>query len=46
MVPKVTVSSRYAYEIVGNSEFARDLRAVTGITKASDPDYKPHISLD
>ena len=46
MVPKVTVSASDTYEIVGNSEFARDLRAVTSITKASDPSYKPHISLD
>ena len=45
MVPKVTVSSGDTYEIVGNSEFATDLRAVTSITKANDPDYKHHISL-
>ena len=43
MVPNVSVSSSDTYEIVGNSDFARDLRAVTSITKASDPDYKPHI---
>ena len=46
MIPNVSVSSGDTYEIIGNSEFARDLRAVTSITKADDPGYKPHISLD
>ncbi|MFM7982520.1 MAG: hypothetical protein ACKPKO_24680, partial [Candidatus Fonsibacter sp.] len=46
MVPNVSVSSGDTYEIIGNSDFARDLRDVTSITKTSDPDYKPHISLD
>ncbi|MFM7981533.1 MAG: hypothetical protein ACKPKO_19665 [Candidatus Fonsibacter sp.] len=46
MVPKVTVSSGDTYKIVGNSEFATDLRAVTSITTAHNPVYKPHISLD
>ena len=46
MIPNVSVSSGDTYEIIGNSEFARDLRAVTSITKADNPDYKPHISLD
>ena len=46
MIPNVSVSSGDTYEIIGNSEFARDLRAVTSITKADNPGYKPHISLD
>ena len=46
MVPRVNVSSGDTYEIIGDSEFARDLRAVTDITKASSANYKPHISLD
>ena len=46
MIPNVSVSSGDTYEIIGNSEFARDLRAVTSITKADDPSYKPHVSLD
>ena len=46
MIPNVSVSSGDTYEIIGNSEFARDLRAVTSITKARDPGYKPHVSLD
>ena len=46
MIPNVSVSSGDTYEIIGNSEFARDLRAVTSITKAHDPGYKPHVSLD
>ena len=46
IVPNVRVSSGDTYEIIGNSEFARDLRAVTSITKADNPDYKPHVSLD
>jgi hypothetical protein len=45
-IQKVNVSSGDTYEIIGNSEFARDLRAVTDITKASSANYKPHISLD
>ncbi len=46
MVPSVSVSSGGTYEILGDSEFANDLRAVTDITKASSSNYKPHISLN
>ena len=46
MIPKVNVSSGDTYEILGSSEFARDLRAVTDITEADSTNYKPHISLD
>ena len=46
MIPNTSVSSGDTYDIIGNSEFARDLRAVTSITKAHDPGYKPHVSLD
>ena len=46
MVPNVSISSRGTYEIEGNSDFAKDLRAVTSITKAHDPIYKPHIPLN
>jgi hypothetical protein len=45
-IPKVNVSSGDTYAILGDSELARDLRAVAGITKASSSNYKPHISLD
>ena len=46
MIPSVNVSSGDTYEILGDSEFARDLKAVTDITKADSANYKPHISLD
>jgi hypothetical protein len=45
VIPKVNVSSGDTYEILGDYEFAKDLRAVTDITKASSANYKPHISL-
>jgi hypothetical protein len=46
VIPKVNISSGDTYEILGDYEFAKDLRAVTDITKASSANYKPHISLD
>ena len=46
MIPNVNASNGDTYEILGNSEFARDLIATTDITKASSTNYKPHISLD
>ena len=46
VVPKVNVSSGDTYEILGDYEFAKDLRAVADITKASLANYKPRIYLD
>ncbi len=45
-IPKVNVPSGDTYKILGDSEFAKDLRAVDDITKASSSNYKPHRSLD
>ena len=41
MIPKVNVSSGDTNEILGDSEFEEDLRAVTDITKADSTNYKP-----
>ena len=46
VIPTVNISNGDTYEILGDYEFAKDLRAVTDITKASSANYKPHISLD
>ena len=46
MVPDVLVSSGDTYQIMGNSQFAKDLREVTDITMAHKGNYQPHVSLD
>ena len=46
MVPDAIVSSRDTYQIMGNSQFAKDEREVTEITMAHKGNYQPHISLD
>ena len=42
LIPKVNVSSGDTYEILGDSEFAKDLRAVTDITEAGSSNYLDH----
>ena len=44
MVPDVLVSSGDTYQILGNSQFAKDLRDVADTSMAHNGNYQPHIS--
>ena len=45
-INNVRISSDDAYEIIGDSEFARGLREIVAISIPDKENYTPRISLD